>query len=66
MTTVTAETGVSVSQAARRLGRSESTVRLWLREGKLHAVRTALGSLIDPDDLEEAVQARSRAASTTA
>ncbi|HEV2126149.1 MAG TPA: helix-turn-helix domain-containing protein [Chloroflexota bacterium] len=50
---------LSPSQAARRIGVSDSTVAIWLRTGKLPAIRTAIGNLIRPEDVD--VLARQRA-----
>ena len=52
---------LSVRQAAQRLDVSESLIRIWLRDGRLRFVRTALGLLIDREDVERVAQARGRA-----
>ena len=52
MSAILAETGVSVRRAARQLDVSESMIRVWLRMGKVRHVHSAIGILIDPEDLE--------------
>lgn len=54
---------LAASQAARRLGLSKTMVCLLCREGKLKAVRTALGWLIDPEDVERLKVERARSSS---
>ncbi len=49
---------LSPSQAARRIGVSDASVALYLRSGKLPAVRTAIGRLIRPEDVDEFARAR--------
>ncbi len=51
---------ISLSEAARRLGLSETHVRWLADRGRLRAVRSAYGRLFDPDDVERF--ARERAA----
>ena len=42
-----------IGDAARRLGLSASTVRVWVAQGKLRAVRTSRGvRLFDLDEIE--------------
>ena len=64
--TVDVHTAMSVRQAAQRLDLSETAIRLYVRAGKLRAVKTALGTLVDRDDVERVAQQRGRVASTTA
>jgi excisionase family DNA binding protein len=58
---------LSPSEAARELGVTPLRVRQLLSEGRLSHVRTSLGRLLDPADVErlraERQQARERAAS---
>jgi excisionase family DNA binding protein len=49
-----------VSEAARRLGLSADTVRAWVRSGKLRAVKTSYGRLIDPVSVDHAIEAAYR------
>jgi len=50
---------LSPSQAARRACVSDQTVKYWIRTGRLPALRTAIGHLVNPDDLD--AYARERA-----
>ncbi len=43
---------LSPSQAARRIGVSGASVAVYLRSGRLPAVRTAIGHLIRPEDAD--------------
>lgn len=45
-------TALAPSQAARRLGLSKTMVCLLCRQGQLNAVKTTLGWLIEPEDVE--------------
>lgn len=58
MVTAEIEKMLSPSQVARRIGVSDSTVAVWLKSGKLPAVRTAIGSLIRPEDADALAQQR--------
>ena len=59
--TVDVHTAMSVRQAAQRLDLSETAIRLYVRTGKLRAVKTALGLLVDRDDVEQVAQERAHA-----
>ena len=60
MSTILAEAGVSVRQAARELDVSESMVRVWLKMGRMRFVNSAVGILIAPEDLEAVAQERAQ------
>jgi len=45
-------TWIGRSEAARRLTVSVESVRQWVRAGRLRAIRTRLGMLIDPESVE--------------
>ncbi len=45
-------TALAPSEAARELGLSKTMVCLLCRQGKLNAVKTTLGWLIEPEDVE--------------
>jgi len=53
-----AEQRLTVSQAARAAGVAESTVRLWIRTGRLDAEQTPLGALVHLRALGECLAAR--------
>ncbi len=53
---------ISVGQAARRLDVSPEMVRVWLRDGRLPYVHTALGRLIDPRAVDQFAEERALAA----
>ena len=55
---VDVETAMSIRQAAQRLEMSDTTVRNYVESGKLIAVRTALGWLIDAGDVERMAASR--------
>ncbi len=44
---------LTVSEAARRCGRTHQTVRRWIREGKLKSYRISSQQVIDERDLEQ-------------
>lgn len=50
--------GLTVAQTARRLGVSESFVRYLIRLGEVRTVRTALGHLIPPEEVDRLAQER--------
>ena len=50
------------SEAGRRLVLSKAMVCLLCRQGRLRAVKTALGWLIDPDDVERLRKEREKKA----
>jgi len=52
---VTAIQEVNVREAARRVGRSEETVRRWIWSGRLQAVKRGASYRIDVTHLEEVV-----------
>jgi len=52
------------SEAARALGVSSATVRLWLAEGKLTGEMTALGRLIDAASVARLAAKRAERAAT--
>lgn len=54
-TTVLETTGLTVPEAARRIGRNPETIRRWIREGKLPSRRIGTQHLIDPADLASLV-----------
>ena len=45
-------TALAPSQAARRLGLSKTMICLLCRQGKLEAVKTPIGWLVNPGDVE--------------
>jgi excisionase family DNA binding protein len=47
---------LSVSEAARRAGRTPATIRRWIREGKLRARRLGTRPGIGEEDLEAALE----------
>ncbi len=49
---------LTTSQASRRLEWSASYIRLLVARGRLRSVPTALGTLIDPDSVDELIRAR--------
>jgi excisionase family DNA binding protein len=51
-------TWLSTSQAANALGMSGMTIGNWIREGRLRAIRTTLGFLIDPSSVREMKEKR--------
>ena len=58
MVTADIEQLLSPSQAARRIGVSGASVAVYLRSGRLPAVRTAIGHLIRPEDADAFARAR--------
>jgi len=56
---------IAPGKAARLLDVSKTTVNLWLREGKLAGIRTRLGWLVYPDDVERLRKERGNKQSTT-
>ena len=56
---------VSTSEAARRLKLSAERVRQLARSGALPSVRTELGRLFDPDDLDRFAAERAKRGTTT-
>jgi excisionase family DNA binding protein len=56
--------GLRTGEAARLIGVSEQTVRGLVRAGKLRAVQTPLGALIDEDSAHQLADAREKAAQT--
>jgi excisionase family DNA binding protein len=52
------EKWLTATDAAERIGISRQAIHKWLEDGKLRAVKTRLGWLIDPEAVEEAAQAR--------
>ena len=52
------ETWLTATDAAERIGISRQAIHKWLEDGKLRAVKTRLGWLIDPKAVEEAAQER--------
>src|SRR3712207_2827235 len=56
--------GLRTGEAARLIGVSEQTVRGPVRAGKLKAVSTPLGALIDEDSAHQLAAAREQAART--
>lgn len=56
---------LSPSQAGRVLGTSGQWVTHLARAGKLRGVKTALGWLVDPEDVERMAEHRSRHGQTT-
>ena len=44
---------LTVPQAARRVGRDPSTVRRWIKQGRLKATRVGAHQVIEMDDLDE-------------
>lgn len=54
------EDGIPVSWAARRAERSEAWVRKEADAGRLVSLKTRLGRLIDPADLERLLLARGK------
>jgi hypothetical protein len=52
------EDGLSVSRAAQLAGRSEAWIRKEADAGRLAAVRTVLGRVIDREDLERLLRER--------
>ena len=58
-------TALSVRQAAQRLDLSEAAVRLYVRNGKLRGIKTALGLLVDRDGVERVAQVRAHASGST-
>jgi excisionase family DNA binding protein len=46
---------LTVPQAARRVGRTEETVRRWIRAGRLRSTRVGTQHLIDEDDLHRLI-----------
>ncbi len=47
---------LTVDEAARRAGRNPETVRRWIREGKLRAVKVGNRHLVEEADLEAATE----------
>ena len=58
--TTDVEAMLAPGQVARRLGVSDQMVRDWMKTGRLPAVRTALGRLIHPDDVDRLIEERRR------
>ena len=56
------EDWLSPSQAGRLLGTSGQWVTELCRRGRLRAVRTALGWLVDPDEIEDLAEEREKKA----
>ena len=44
---------LTVPEAARRVGRDPSTVRRWIRQGRLKATRVGSHQTVEADDLDE-------------
>jgi len=53
--------GMTTSQAARRLEVSKTMVLVWLEKGELVGVRTPLGWLLDPSDVQRLARQRESA-----
>jgi excisionase family DNA binding protein len=53
---------LSPAEAARRLGVSVQSVQDWVDAGRLRAIRTSLGRLVDPSSIAELSAARQGAA----
>jgi excisionase family DNA binding protein len=49
---------VSPSEAARRIGVSGLTLRLWLKSGKIGYIETPLGRLIPVSEVERVIEER--------
>ena len=54
------ESWLTPTDVGRRFGVSRQAVHKWLENGKLRAVKTRAGWLIDPDDVERAARERGR------
>jgi excisionase family DNA binding protein len=52
------ENWLTATDAAERIGISRQAVHKWLEDGKLRAVKTRLGWLIDPEAVEKAARER--------
>ena len=52
---------LSINQAADRLSLSPWTLRLWVKSGKLRAVRLGSRVLIEPREIEQLLEAGRRA-----
>jgi excisionase family DNA binding protein len=46
---------LTVPEAARRVGRDPSTVRRWIRQGRLKATRVGTHHVVEAEDLDELV-----------
>ncbi|MHB1469389.1 MAG: helix-turn-helix domain-containing protein [Solirubrobacteraceae bacterium] len=44
---------LTIAEAAQRVGRSQGTVRRWIREGRLPAARSHGRQMIDPATIDE-------------
>jgi hypothetical protein len=62
---VTLDTLLTTSEAARRAGVSSTSIRTWLKAGLLQAQSTPLGALIAPQDLDQVLAARDAARAST-
>ncbi len=65
MTTMTELGGyLSPTEAANAIGVSTQTVRLWVRAGKMPALRTPNGIVLRREDVEEVAKARTAGRTT--
>jgi excisionase family DNA binding protein len=56
----------TVSEISRKYGQSESTIRKWIKEGKLKAYKPSSRTLIKPEEFEAFIEScRIRAAQDT-
>ena len=49
---------VTIAQASRRAGTHVNTIRRWIETGRIHAVETPLGKVVDSESLEEFLRSR--------
>ena len=52
---------LSPSEAARRIGVSDLTLRIWIRNGRIGYIQTPLGRLIPVSEVERVIEQRRQA-----